>query len=167
VYVLPVAEVENLLLLPDPFLALAAALACDDPAARLAKLRQEVLRLATEEVDRASARYATRQIDRRLKRLTVKAQDLATLQSGYAIELAAIDPGSLFDEAKRALEEAIKNADLVAVLRLYDNKGLFALAARVLGIRKPAELLEKVRRLLGSDAGEALRKELTKVLPVI
>lgn len=167
VYVLPVAEVENLLLLPDPFLALAAALACDDPAMRLATLRQEVLKLATEEVDRASARYATRQIDRRLKRLTVKAQDLATLENGYKTELSTIDPGSLFDEAKRALEQAIKDADLAAVLRLYDNKGLFALAARVLGISKPAELHEKVRRLLGSDVGNALRKELTKVLPVM
>ena len=43
VYVLPVAEIENLLLLPEVFLALADALHCPDPSATLARLKLEVM----------------------------------------------------------------------------------------------------------------------------
>src|SRR5690606_21160355 len=75
VEMLPVAEVENLLVLPDVFLALAEALQCSDAAGRLEKLRERVMGLAREHLDLVSARYATRQLDRRLKKVTVKAKD--------------------------------------------------------------------------------------------
>src|ERR1019366_4098284 len=54
-------------------------------------------------------------------------------------------------------------------IRLYDNKGMLAAAARILGLDGRKALLEKVGRLLGGkeDANKALRKELAEALPAI
>jgi ABC-type lipoprotein export system ATPase subunit len=53
VFSLPVAEIENLFLLPNVFAALAEALACADPAGELSRLSAEVMR------DAASTRLTT------------------------------------------------------------------------------------------------------------
>ena len=47
IYVLPVAEVENLLLLPNVFLELATALLCADPSSLLATFQSEVMKEAS------------------------------------------------------------------------------------------------------------------------
>lgn len=165
--VLPVAEVENLLLLPEVFRALAEALACSDIEARLNNLKVSVMEVARKNLDQVSARYATRQLDRRLKEVTVRAKDLATLEASYRTEMATIEPASLFSSFKARLEQGIDSNDLATVLALYDNKGLLAVAAETLGIRGPVELMEKVGKLLGTAVGEKLRQELGKVLPII
>lgn len=167
VHVLPVAEVENLLLLPEVFPALAKAFACGDPAGTLAELTTRVMAMATEQLDQVSARYAIRQLDDRLKKVTVKAKDLTTLDNAYRGELSSIDPTALFTEFRNQLERSIQDADLRTVLKLYDNKGLLAEAARMLGIAGRQELLEKVGRLLGNPSGEQLSAALKGVLPEI
>lgn len=167
VFVLPVAEVENLLLLPDVFIALADALLCDDPAGKLKALTGAVMKAAQHDLDATSARYATRQLDRHLKKVTVKAKDLASFQAAYSAELATIDPAKLFNDFKQKLQGFITANSLADVLALYDNKGLLASAASTLDIRGPKALMEKVSRLLGNDAGKKLSAELLKVLPTI
>jgi hypothetical protein len=166
-YILPVAEVENVLLLPNVFIALAGALLCADPAAALARLKSEVMTDATANADLVSARYTVRQLDRRLKRVEVDAKDLATLGASYQAEIATIDPAAIFNAFKAKLEHRIQADDLPGVLQLYDNKGLLARAASILDIRGRRALLEKVGRLLGADEGKKVRHELTTVLPTI
>jgi hypothetical protein len=167
VYVLPVAEVENLLLLPDVFLALAESLLCPDPAALLGKLTTEVMREAGSNLDLVSARYATRQLDRRLKGIEVKAKDLMTLQAAFGTGLSTVNPIAVFNGFRMKLEQYIHASDLPGVLRLYDNKGLLARAASLLGLRDQKHLLEKLVRLLGADTGQKVREELARVLPSI
>lgn len=167
VNVLPVAEVENLLLLPAVFTALAESLLCADPAAKLTALTNAVMATARGELDAASARYTTRQLDRRLKNVTVKAKDLPSLQAAYAAELAGIDPATLFAGFKQRLEAFVTAGDLAGVLSIYDNKGLLTLAANTLDIRGAKALMEKVSRLLGNDTGAKLSAELVRVLPKI
>lgn len=167
IFVLPVAEVENLLLLPGVFLALAEALLCADPSERLANLTCEVMTEARTNLDLVSARHTTRQLDRRLKRIQLEAKNLGTLQSMYQAELATIDPTVTFNTSRTKLEQHIQSADLSGVLQIYDNKGLLARAAILLGVRDQSRLLEKVGRLLGGDEGKKVRDELTKALPNI
>lgn len=166
VHVLPVAEVENLLLLPSIFAVLADLLLCD-PSSSAAKLKSIVMQEAAVNLDLVSAHHTIRQLDRHLKRVEVKAKDLATLKSVYGTEIATIDPSKIFTDFKTELQASIANDDLPAVLALYDNKGLLARAAAILGLKDQKQLMAKVSRLLGSDAGLGLRNELTKVLPTI
>ena len=134
---------------------------------KLATLIDEVMKVASKDTDLVSARYATRQIDNGLKRVTIGAKDLATLQNSYSAEIAMIDPNKLFSDFRTKLTQGIVARDLVAVLALYDNKGLAAIAAHVLGVTGPKELMEKVGKLLSSASGEKLRDEVGMVLPSI
>ena len=133
VYVLPVAEVENLLALPSIFNALAETLLCTDPAARLNDLQSDIMSRAQAEMDLVCSRYTIRRLDRRLKSVSVAAQDLATLSATFAAELAGVDPAPIFQLAKSKIEMAISAGDLPRVLALYDNKGyvLARVAARL------------------------------------
>jgi energy-coupling factor transporter ATP-binding protein EcfA2 len=167
VYVLPVAEVENLLLLPGVFLALAEALVCLAPNDTLAQLKVAVMKAVLEDLDLVSSRHAIRQLDRRLKRIGVEARDRGTLQASFQNELSKVDAAAIFDAFKKNLQTSVQASDLEAVLKLYDNKGLLAQAARVLGVRGPKDLAEKVHILLAGKRGARVREELAKVLPAI
>jgi hypothetical protein len=167
IYVLPVAEIENILLLPGVFLVLAEALLCADPPAKLEKLKSEIMKDAQANLDVVSTRFTIRQIDKLLKRVEVDAKDLATLKSSYQTGICSVDPAMIFSDFKKELEESIQAADLVTVLNLYDNKGLLARAASILGVKDQKQLMEKISRLLADKAGVKVREELTKVLPAI
>jgi len=168
VHVLPVAEVENLLLLPNVFSAVAEALALD-PADTLKKLTDKVLQVAAGLAESTSARYASRRLDERLKRIVNAAQDLATLQTSYNRELASINPTEMFEEFKTMFDKAIADRDLRLVLKLFDNKTLPSIAANALGLRDNSEgLMDRVERLLGdATKGKAIRAALEEALPTI
>jgi len=167
VYVLPVAEVENALLLPSVFLALATALHCSDPNRLLAELTDEVIQEASRNLEGVSARHTIRELDHCLKRLEIKAKDLGSLEAEFKVQLGSIQPQTLFEGFKSHLFRDIHNRNLAAILRSYDNKGLLSRAASKLGLRHQNELLDKVNRLLGTPPGDDLRAELSKVLPTI
>ena len=168
VSVLPVAEVENLLLLPDVFSAIAEALALD-PVDCFDKLTEKVLLIATQQAEMASLRYAARQIDERLKRAAHTAEDLAALEMSYKNAVAAIDPTAIFGEFKALLESAIAARDLERVLKLFDNKSLPSIAAGILKLRDNThEFMGRVERLLADkEKGAKLRQALKKYLPPI
>jgi energy-coupling factor transporter ATP-binding protein EcfA2 len=167
IYVLPVAEIENILLLPGVFLVLAEALLCADPPAKLEKLMSEIMKDAQANLDLVSTRFTIRQIDKLLKRVEVDAKDLATLKTSYQTGICSVDPAMIFSDFKKELEQSIQSADLPTVLKLYDNKGLLARAASILGVKDQKQLMEKLSRLLADKAGVKVREELTKVLPAI
>jgi hypothetical protein len=166
VHVLPVAEVENLLLLPDVFTALAEALGLD-PVERLNKLTDKLL--ATEQAEMVGVRYASRRLDERLKRIDNAAKDLATLDASYKRELVGINPVAFFDEFKALFEKAIADRDVKLVLKLFDQKSLPSLAASVLDLKDNTQkIMGRVERLLGDkEKGEKLRAALAEHLPVI
>jgi hypothetical protein len=167
IHALQVSEVENLLLLPSVFLALAELLLCADPPGLLRKLVTEVVSDASNNLDTAAARFAIRQIDRRLKSVEIKAKDSATLGAAFQSQISSIDPAAVFNDFKSKLAQGIANADLPEILKLYDNKGLLARASSILGLKSRNELLDKTRRHLGAGAASKLRGELAKVLPAI
>lgn len=167
VFVLPVAEIENLLLLPEVFLALAESYSCSDAGGRLVRLREEVMKLARKQLDEISTRYAARRLDLLLKEVADAQKDLPALIASYNANLANIDLTKIFTEFRIELEARINNDDLPGVLALYDNKGLAALAAAQLDIKGPRALFEKTGRLLGDRKGDVVRAELVKVLPAI
>jgi hypothetical protein len=154
IFILPVAEAENIFLLPSVFVALANALACPNPQNLLLDLKTKIFEQVAAHSDLICARYATRQIDRKMKRVELTATDLATLEAEFYSEISNINPAELFATLKTELSTAIADKNLSGVLKLYDNKGLFSLTASFLGVH-PRKLLEKIGRLLGSDAGNA------------
>lgn len=168
VYCLPVSEVENLLLLPKVFLALAKALQFSDGDAqsRLNALRDFVLTQANQQIDAICIRYTKRRIDAAMKRIGLTGTDPAALDTEFKTAVAGIDAPTLFREAKSALSAAITAQEYERVLYYYDNKGLLAEAARQLGYQQRA-LEEFIGRALRSDENTELHAALAVVLPTV
>lgn len=168
VYCLPVSEVENLLLLPGVFLALAKALQFSDGDAlsRLNALRSFVMTQANQQIDAICIRYTKRRIDAAMKRIGLTGTDPVALDTEFKAAVAAIDAPTLFIEAKSALRVAIAALDYEKVLYLYDNKGLLAESARQLGYQQRA-LEEFIGRALRSDENTELHAALAAVLPTV
>ncbi len=165
--VLPVCEVENLLLMPRVFTALAELFLCSDAPALLNRLVTDIARDANSNIDLAAIRFTIRQVDKRLKSVELNARDAASLTMEFQNQISSIDPNALFMSYKSALSRSIAAGDLPEILRLYDNKGLLSRASSLLGLKSKNELLDKVRRHLGTGSNSKLRDELAVILPSI
>lgn len=168
VYCLPVSEVENLLLLPGVFLALAKALHFSegDAQSRLNALRAFVLTQANQQIDAICIRYTKRRIDAAMKRIGLTGTDPAALDAEFKAAVAGIDPAAAFGEAKSALSAAIASQEYEKVLYFYDNKGLLAKSARQLQYQQRA-LEEFIGRALRSDENTEIFEALALVLPTV
>jgi energy-coupling factor transporter ATP-binding protein EcfA2 len=167
IYVLPVSEIENLLLLPEPFLEIAKLLQFDDSSSntKLEAIQEIVLQRAAAEVDRFALDYTRRQIDRRMKVIGLSAKTKDELASQFGDAINELDVDTIFDTAGQQLKHAVESRDYGAVLRLFDQKGLLSEAARVLGMKGRKELEELVGRSLRADSGSHLMVALRRCLP--
>jgi hypothetical protein len=169
VFVLPVSEVENALLLPKPFVALAKLLMFDDKDAkqRLEDLKRLVFESANADADRCIFDATRRRIDYASKAVGLEAKSIDDLVTEFAEKVANINPTSIYEELRTELDAAVAAGDYVKVLRLYDNKGLLAQASRILGFKGLKELEEFIGRALLSKDGEAFLNSLRDELPKI
>ena len=123
-----VSEVENLLLLPNPFLALAKLMQFDEAGARqkLSTLQTIVLSEAKADADRFSIDYTRRHIDAEMKVIGLSAKSIADLVTEFKTKTSQIDTQIFYDTIKKEFETAVDGGDYEKVLKLYDNKGLLS-----------------------------------------
>ena len=166
VYSLPVSEVENLLVLPNVFLAIARTLKFTDQDAqqKLAALRGFVFAQANRDIDAICLRYTKRRIDAEMKKIGLSGTDVASLEGAFAAATSGVNVQGIFAGVKSVLSAAIAAQEYEKVLLYYDNKGLLAEAARQLGYQQKA-LEEYVGRELESDDSPSLCKALASYLP--
>lgn len=166
IYTLPVSEVENLLLLPTVFKELAMALSFEEAEANdlLAHLKARVLSLASSDIDRISLDYTRRRIDVMAKKIGLAATNIAELETDFRNATSAIDPQAIFAGIQTELTNAVNNSDYEAILRHYDNKGLLAEAAKLVGYTKKS-LEEFIGRALRGKGQVALLDALIALLP--
>ena len=169
IHVLPVVEIENIFLIPRVFTALPAALHYPptESTQMLRDLTDKAIERARENVEGISVRHAIRRLNSRLRRVGLAAKDLPTLTANYSKEIAAVDPVLAYSEMKQRVEKIILDRDLLNLLSVYDNKGLFAEAAFILRLRHKNDLQDFVSRLLSSSNGKTLREALADVMPNI
>ena len=172
VHVLPVAEIENLFLLPDVSRAIASIEGYDGHAlnACLDKLRDAAFALVSSraDLDRAILRWARRRIDRHLKQLDLRAaDDLDELKLRYSDGTASLDVDALASEARDHIQSAVDTKDLSAFLAHYDNKGLFALAARILRNDGGESFKDWLERILANGSQPQLTAAMRAALPAI
>lgn len=167
VYRLPVSEVENLLVLPNVFLAIAKALKFTDQDAqeKLAALREFVFDQADKEIDAISLRYTTRRIDAEMKKIGLSGTDVATLEAAFFAATSGVSVQGIFADVKAVVSAAIAAQEYEKVLLYYDNKALLAEAAKQLGYQRQRALEEYVGRELRSDDNPDLCKALASYLP--
>ena len=172
VEVLPVAEIENIVLLPEVSRAIAAqeGYKDDELNACLSLLREAVFKLleSSDEKDTTVVRYTTRCIDRLLKRMDLSdAQNVQDLKQYYRERTASLDVGAISSEATKHIQSAINNNDIVALLQYYDNKGLLALAAQHLKNTSVKSFKKWIERVLGNKSVPQLSDAIRESLPMI
>lgn len=168
IYVLAVSEVENVLLLPGPFSALAKLLQFDEQAATAAleALKGVVFNKAQDGLQRFCIDYTRRRIDSQMKRIGLAANDVTALDAEFVNSVGQIDVNGIYVEIEGRIRQMLDTADYEGVLSIFDHKGLLSDAARILGLRGLRELEEFIGRSLRSEAGQELHNALIAVLPV-
>lgn len=166
IYRLPASEVENLLILPNVFRAIAKTLRFTEAEAqqKFIALRAFVLAQATRDLDATCLRYTKRRIDAEMKKIGLSGTDLDTLEAAFVDATSSVNVQSIFADVKSILSAAIAAQDYEKVLFYYDNKGLLAEAARQLGFQQKA-LEEYIGRELRSNDTPELCQALAAYLP--
>ena len=170
VNVLPVVELENVFLLPEVSRAIAAheGHEGEDLNACVNGLRQKVFEsIASSDQKFATVRrYLTRQVDRALKRVDISAAtSLEELKTCYADNVPSLDLDVLASIAEHQIESAIQAEDLPALLAIYENKGLLALAARHLKDTNLKSFKSWLERVLRNGSVPELTQAIQRALP--
>ena len=168
--VLPVAEIENLVLMPEVSRAIAkhdgytgAELEC-----LVSALESEVFKfvVASSQIDRAVARYCKRRVYRLLRSIDLgKNSSIEGIVANYNNLITGFDLGSIAADAKATIERTVKDRDIRCLLSCFDNKGLLALAARHLKNTKRDKFESWLVRILKSDAAGDIAKAIRSCIP--
>jgi hypothetical protein len=171
VSVLPVAEIENLLLLPDVSTVILAKndFSGAELDAKLADVKAAVFADATVQsnVNEVVLGYCRRRIDQMLKRIDLSAdKSVGDLAISYAAQTRALDVAAIAAGIGKKITDAIAADDLPALLAIYDRKKpLLALAAR-LRAGSVSEFTAWITRAIQSKEDDRLRVAIEAVLPI-
>lgn len=137
VKVLPVAEIENILLLRPVFLVLAKAMhfSDTDAASKFHQLQITIIGTAQQGIEEATARYVSRRLDGALKQLAPKSKTIEEMEMHFQSSIQSLNLQEIAETYRSRLRGAIDTNDTAAVLSLYDNKGLLSEGARILGLK--------------------------------
>jgi len=168
IYVLAVSEVENVFLLPNPFMAIATLLLFDESTARskLESLKTRVFEWAARDQNRTCLSYTRRRIDRLAKRIGLTSADITELDVEFTDAVTQIQPSVIFSDVHDRITQALNDKDYETILMHYDNKGLLAEAAKELGCTK-TWLEEFIGRSMNSNSSKSLSVSLSYVLPEV
>jgi len=172
VAVLPVSEIENLLLLPAVSRAIAESEGYKDAEleAKLSDVKDAVFQSlsSTAAVEAVVVRYCRRRIDRLLKKVDLSdASDISGITGTYARKTAEIDIAHIAETAKDRIEKALRDRDLPLLLANYDNKGLLAFAATHLKRQRLVDFESWLTRILRNDKAPAVAAAIRGALPNI
>ena len=172
VAILPVSEIENIILLPSVSQTIAESEGHVGPdlVASLAALKTDIFNTLQSgaAIEAVVARYCRRRIDRMLKKIDLSnANSVADIISEYAQKTAVLDINLIANNARTRIETAIQNADLPMLLAIYDNKGLMSLAAKHLKKSRMQDFESWLTRVLRNDKVPALTVALRQSLPTI
>lgn len=170
VAILPVSEIENLLLLPDVSRVIAECEGYrgEELESKLIDLRCDVLEIVNSlgATNAVVARYCHRRIDRILKKIDLSDQtDISEIAAKFRERTNEIDIESLANDHRSRIERAVKDKDLTSLLKIYDHKGFIAKAASHLKGTNRSNFLSWLTRIMMNEKEPALATAIKKHLP--
>lgn len=172
VAVLPVSEIENIVLLPvvSRAIAVSEGYIGSELEARLNDLKAAIFSTlnSAAAIDAVVTRHCRRRIDRILKKIDLsESASVAELTTEYGCQTAALDIADIARRATERVQEALRDEDLTKLLAIYDNKHLMAFAATHLKRLRLADFESWLTRVLRNDRQPELLAAIRCVLPAI
>lgn len=171
IYVLPVSEIENLVLLPVVSRAILAMndLDADEIELKLANLKKAIFADAQVEknINEVILGFCRRRIDQSLKTIDLSDADCVDdLHARYKERTSSLDVRELADEVRMKIADAVGNDDLTALLAIYDRKKpLLAIASSHLRNWNIEVFSSWLVRAMQSSRDDRLREAVISVLP--
>ena len=170
--VLPVSEIENVILLPEVSRAIAETEGYNSNEIEgvLAQLSDAVFETVNspEKIEKVVVRYCKRRIDRMLKKVDLsKGGTINELKEEYLTRTQALDIGSIAKSATNQIKQAIDEKNLPKLLAYYDNKGLLALAGSKLKKCRVNDFGSWLARVLRNNSAPSVSKAILSQFPEI
>ena len=170
--VLPVSEIENVILLPEVSNAIAETEGYrgEELEAVLAQLSDAVFEAVNspEKIEEVVLRYCRRRIDRNLKKIDLSERGTTEdLAKEYRVQTQALDISVIAARARNQINQAINEQNLPKLLAHYDDKGLMALAASKLKKCKLKSFKSWLTRVFRNDSAPSVSKAIISQLPEI
>lgn len=166
VNVLPVSEIEHVMLMVPVLEKIEELLAIEQADSRIPQIRDMVFSKLRDAKKAVAAKRAAHRIDAQLKRFDLDANGEPELVASLAGATQSIDVGSIFREELGRIETALTALDYEQALALYDDKGLFP-SICPLYQQSPRGLQSQVLRWLGAPMGTGLLSAMMRALPSI
>lgn len=168
--ILPVSEIENLFALPSISRAILEheGFAGDAAQARLDEIKNNIFKMLSNPatVESVVLRHCKRRIDRALKRVDLSgAENEADLSTEFSKGIAAVDIQQIANTRRRQIQEAVAAEDLPALLALFDNKGVLAVAASKLKSTSKEAFDSWLTRVLANNRVPSLVSAVRAILP--
>jgi histidyl-tRNA synthetase len=163
IHVLDVAEVENLLCVPEVLELVAKQLVLDD---KVPKAKEFILKCLKDELDNQIALRAANEVKFQLSSLDDKSRTEKELNEAVERLVQSVDIPKIYSTVKAEFDAVISANDPVGVLKLYNRKSLASRVGAVFGLKeKENELIELVLRMAKSKDGESVRDAFKKYVP--
>jgi hypothetical protein len=166
VYVMTMAEIENVLIAEPVVRVAAAELAHDEVDAIVERIKAMVLQRLADERERVISEIAAARIESGFLRFDAKARGKEALRQSLEVVLDSANAEAIYDVAQQEIDGIIQSKDYARALAVYGNKGLVSSASQYLGL-KPREYTVFLKRLALSRRNEALIAALKQQLPKI
>ncbi|GAF91284.1 unnamed protein product, partial [marine sediment metagenome] len=165
VFVLDVAEIENLFCVPELIEIVAENLELK-PKETTEKAIGFAFECLEEELDAQILQRAANEIKLRLDLFDGKAKDPDELQNKLNGLIKSIDVKQIFTRTKALFDNIIKEKNYLDLLRYYNRKSLSSRISKIFGL-KEGELPEYIVRITKGSNKTKVEKALEKYLPKI
>lgn len=172
VHVLPVSEIENLILIPEISKSIAEyeGFSGSDLEEKLSQLKEAVFKeiISEDDIEKVLVRYCQRRIDRILKKIDLsKSKNISELINNYNEKVIPLNIESIAEELAKKIRKAVETKDLHLLLTVYDNKGMISLAASHLKGCRLTTFESWLVRTLKCNTHSDIRRKIMDVLPTL
>jgi hypothetical protein len=164
VHVLALAEIENVLCLPQVISAVAVSLEMD-PSDKIAEVTHFIADALRNELDTQVALRAARRIRYHLSCYSPTSNDEVGVTNGVDALFRTLDVQAAIEESRSTISNALESGDLVQMLKVYNRKSIADRVSTCFGMRV-GEYPSMVIRMLTGAKGEAIAAPLRDVLPM-
>jgi len=165
IYVLNVAEIENLLCIQGVVGIVAEHLGLDKEKV-ITDVKNYILKEFKKEYDLQLGELTENEVKYRLNCFKRKGNSVDGLKNGLDSLVESIDCEKIYNKSKQRIDEMIALDDLNSMLSIYNRKSIHKRIAPIFGL-KEGEFISLVIRLLKTDKKDALVDELLKIVPKV